>query len=129
MFCPVCRDEFREGFTRCEDCDADLVVDLDMVPVSSIERPGAAAGASAPPPSTATGEEAMIRMTHLCGFLTLEETREARDQLHHAGILSEILIREAPGGDPDRPVEEEFWLRVDHQRQAEAIQVLELDAE
>ncbi len=25
MFCPVCRSEYREGFTRCVDCDVDLV--------------------------------------------------------------------------------------------------------
>ena len=25
MFCPVCKYEFRRGFTHCNDCDADLV--------------------------------------------------------------------------------------------------------
>jgi|SRR5882724_11325627 len=25
MFCPECQSEFREGFTRCSDCDVDLV--------------------------------------------------------------------------------------------------------
>lgn len=25
MFCPVCRAEYRSGFTHCTDCDADLV--------------------------------------------------------------------------------------------------------
>lgn len=25
MFCPNCGDEFRAGFTRCNDCDVDLV--------------------------------------------------------------------------------------------------------
>lgn len=24
MFCPVCGDEYRPGFTRCNDCDVDL---------------------------------------------------------------------------------------------------------
>ena len=28
MYCPSCRAEFREGFFRCEDCDADLVETL-----------------------------------------------------------------------------------------------------
>ena len=27
MFCPNCGDEFRAGFTRCNDCDVDLVAD------------------------------------------------------------------------------------------------------
>ena len=31
MFCPVCRDEYREGFRRCSDCDADLVEALPSV--------------------------------------------------------------------------------------------------
>ena len=28
MFCPSCRSEFRSGFTRCPDCDVDLVETL-----------------------------------------------------------------------------------------------------
>lgn len=29
MFCPVCKSEYREGFTRCADCDVDLVPTLE----------------------------------------------------------------------------------------------------
>ncbi len=29
MFCPVCKAEYREGFTRCADCDVDLVEALE----------------------------------------------------------------------------------------------------
>jgi hypothetical protein len=28
MYCPLCRTEYREGFTRCADCDVDLVAAL-----------------------------------------------------------------------------------------------------
>lgn len=28
MFCPKCRAEYREGFSRCADCSVDLVEDL-----------------------------------------------------------------------------------------------------
>ena len=28
MFCPQCKAEYRPGFTRCADCDVDLVVEL-----------------------------------------------------------------------------------------------------
>ena len=28
MFCPKCGDEYRAGFTRCSDCDTDLVEKL-----------------------------------------------------------------------------------------------------
>ena len=33
MFCPVCKSEYREGFTRCADCEADLVDKLPDEPV------------------------------------------------------------------------------------------------
>jgi hypothetical protein len=29
MFCPNCKTEYREGFSKCSDCGADLVRDLD----------------------------------------------------------------------------------------------------
>jgi hypothetical protein len=28
MFCPICRSEYREGFTICAECDAQLVEEL-----------------------------------------------------------------------------------------------------
>src|SRR5215467_8736989 len=39
MFCPVCRVEYRSGFTRCTDCDVDLVEELPPEPVrTKIEK-------------------------------------------------------------------------------------------
>jgi hypothetical protein len=41
MFCPVCKAEYREGFTRCADCDVDLVYELPaaaIVPVEPVDR-------------------------------------------------------------------------------------------
>ena len=32
MFCPKCRTEYRPGFTRCADCDVDLVDSLPSQP-------------------------------------------------------------------------------------------------
>ena len=32
MFCPNCGDEYREGFTRCADCDTDLVATPPAAP-------------------------------------------------------------------------------------------------
>jgi hypothetical protein len=37
MFCPNCKAEYREGFTRCADCDVDLVESLASSPSSSGE--------------------------------------------------------------------------------------------
>lgn len=31
MFCPVCKGEFREGFTHCDNCNVDLVEDLNNI--------------------------------------------------------------------------------------------------
>jgi rubrerythrin len=99
MFCPVCRDEYRPGFTHCQTCDAPLVASLDAAP----ER------LPAPVVSEVAAEEATA---NFCGFLTLEEAREARDKVRAARLPAEILIRDAPKSAPDAPVQEEFWLRV-----------------
>jgi hypothetical protein len=50
MFCPQCRSEYREGFTRCESCDVPLVAvlppeagdpsDRDLVTVFETGDPG-----------------------------------------------------------------------------------------
>jgi len=33
MFCPICKLEYRPGFTRCNDCDVPLVASLDDIPM------------------------------------------------------------------------------------------------
>ena len=30
-WCPVCKNEYREGYTHCNDCDVDLVDSLEEV--------------------------------------------------------------------------------------------------
>ena len=97
MFCPKCKDEFRPGFTRCERCSVDLVEELS---VAEGQRD------AAPP-------ENPVRLADFCGFLTLEDAREARDQLRVERIRSEIVLREPPGANWDRPASEEYWLRVE----------------
>lgn len=47
MFCPVCRLEYRPGFTRCNDCDVPLVVSLDDASVHT-NAPGPAQEPDAP---------------------------------------------------------------------------------
>jgi hypothetical protein len=40
MFCPKCKAEYRQGFTRCVDCDIDLVYELPaaaIVPVAPVD--------------------------------------------------------------------------------------------
>ena len=97
MFCPECRDEFREGFTRCASCEVDLVGDL-----SSVES----TPARGPDPILA------VSVVDYCGFLSLDDAREARDTLHVAGTPTQIVIRNLTAGTPTAPVKEEFWLQV-----------------
>lgn len=39
MFCPVCKTEYRTGFTRCSDCDVPLVDSLETVRPAASEAP------------------------------------------------------------------------------------------
>ena len=45
MFCPKCKTEYREGFSKCADCDIDLVEKLpeqtyiDFVSVYKMDNP------------------------------------------------------------------------------------------
>jgi len=41
MFCPVCKAEYRQGFSRCADCDVELAYELPaaaIVPIESVAR-------------------------------------------------------------------------------------------
>jgi hypothetical protein len=39
MICPNCKAEYREGFTRCNDCDVYLVNSLPEIKETSVEEP------------------------------------------------------------------------------------------
>ena len=107
MFCPACQSEFRSGFTRCASCEVDLVHDLGSAPRSAAYPPKASGRSVEAAPEMEAAE-----LVTYCGFFSLEEAREARDQLRRNGIRSEICIREAPAADLQAPISEEFWLRV-----------------
>jgi hypothetical protein len=106
VYCPRCQDEFRSGFTRCERCGVELVHEL------SREEPRVA-----PPPVP-------VAVADYCGFFTLDEARQARDQLRVRHIVTDIVIREPFGATPDEPLREEYWLRVDSKRYREAHAIL-----
>jgi len=94
MYCPQCRSEYREGFTRCGTCEVDLVADLTSVP----REPPAA--------------DPMGPWVDCFGYLELHDARSLRDRLHLEGLRSEIVIRDLTAGRPDVPAEEEYWIRV-----------------
>jgi hypothetical protein len=68
MFCPKCKSEYRFGFTRCEDCDVDLVESLDA------------------PGNRAPGDDLSAPVLLWSGFHTgtLEEIRAALDDANIA---------------------------------------------
>jgi len=111
MFCPRCKDEFRAGFTRCANCDIELVESLDA--------PGRAP-AGPVPPRVSSGS-----LGDYCGFLSMDDAKQARDKLRGAGIRSEIAVRDAAEGGAD----DEYWLRVDVTRLVEVAGILGFDAD
>lgn len=115
MFCPVCHDEFRPGFTRCATCGVDLVDSLDDSPTDA--RGPEEAPDDAPP------SDPREPAVNYCGFLDLESAREAKSALARAGLRAEVLIRDADaiGG------KEEYWLRVPPSSFARAMAVLGYD--
>jgi rubrerythrin len=60
-----------------------------------------------------------------CGFLSIEDARQAREELRASGIPADILIREGGGEESGH---EEFWIRVPRRRFAEVAEVLQEDA-
>lgn len=38
MFCPICRSEYREGFTLCDECNVKLVDELSEEKISQQEK-------------------------------------------------------------------------------------------
>lgn len=114
MFCPICKCEFRSGFTRCEGCDTDLVEELASTDEPSISPAGSPAPAVGP-------------MAEYCGFLDLDEARQARDTLRRERIAADILIQEGPETGPDGPIQEEYWLRVEATRFRLAAPILGFD--
>jgi rubrerythrin len=63
-------------------------------------------------------------MLDYCGFFSLQDAKQAREQLRLSRIRSEIVLREPPDASWDAPPEEEYWIRVDAARIQEAHQIL-----
>ena len=84
MFCPQCKAEYRPGFTRCSDCDVDLVY----------EPPPAARGLGA------TGEDGLHTEDSddpFCSFWQGDDPRihaELCELLNEEGILHKTVRRE-----------------------------------
>ena len=111
MICPRCKHEYRPGFTRCGTCQVDLVEEDALVEPEPVQRETQVRIDSA----------TMAELLPFCGFLTLEEARQAREQLRESGIPADILIREI---EMEQSALEEYWIRVPRRRFAEVADVL-----
>ena len=81
MFCPQCNAEYRPGFSRCSDCDVDLV-----------QAPPHFALAGAPPPA----EPGDPNEDPFCSFWKGQDARvhaELREVLDEAGIPHKTVYR------------------------------------
>ena len=75
-FCPNCQSEYRPGFTRCRDCDVDLVASL---------------------PQAEEGIKTAIELVDVATFLDLPQAQMVRELLEENGIAT-ILLSDAGAG-------------------------------
>jgi hypothetical protein len=122
MFCPVCKAEYRQGFTRCADCDVELVYELPTGAVVPIEPIEAGDPEEDPFCSFWKGDDPRVH-AELCELLGEKgipcKTVRRQDHLFNWNIKSafeigvpfsqfgraEAAIKEAYGGE-DEPVSE-----------------------
>ena len=72
-WCPECGAEYREGFTRCSECDVELAV--------------------SPPPSLQTPREPGPPWVEVASYTSVEEARLAQGLLEEQGIEAEVVDR------------------------------------
>ena len=68
-----------------------------------------------------------VQMVDFCGFVDLDEARQARELLREHQIRGDIVIRDSPGGSSTSAVGEEYWLRVEASRHRHAAPILGYD--
>ena len=107
MFCPACKYEFRRGFTRCNQCDVDLV---DALP------PDEEAGYSAPTPAAALDHPVLLWSGASAGIFTaLTTALDAAEIPYNKEELDARLVFTSQHGDL------EIWVPAAHLPQAETI--------
>jgi hypothetical protein len=86
MFCPQCKAEYRQGFTRCADCDIELVHELTANAIGAHERVEPGDSEEDPFCSFWTGDDPRIH-AELCELLEKEsiphKTVRREDHLFH----------------------------------------------
>ncbi len=123
MFCPQCKAEYRSGFARCADCDAELVGELPAAAIVAAETAEPGDPSEDPFCSFGKGDDPRLH-AELCELLAEQsipyKTIRRQDHLFNWNTKSafeigvpfsrfdkaEAVIKEAYGGD-DEPASEE----------------------
>jgi hypothetical protein len=132
MFCPQCKAEYRQGFTRCADCDVELVHDLPANAIFAHEPVEPGDSDEDPFCSFWTGDDPRIH-AELCELLEKEriphKTIRREDHLFHISSYAafqigipfsmfergEAAVKEAYGsGEAIEPVSRLLPLESDH---------------
>ena len=80
MYCPKCKAEYREGFTKCSECQVDLVNELPKEPKKEPEKE--------------------IRLATVATYLTSEVATIAQGVLRSNDIEAEIFKDDVGGTRP-----------------------------
>jgi len=91
--------------------------------VVSLAEPGGSATEKPPTPA----ETPLVTMSDYCGFVTLDDAREARSRLWAYGIPCEIAVRLKPEADSAASEHEEYWLRVPRSERRGVMEILGYD--
>jgi hypothetical protein len=95
VFCPQCKAEYRQGFTRCADCDVELVPELTPEALAKAEKVTSGDTNEDPFCSFWEGEDPRIH-TEICQVLDEQniphKTLRRRDHLFNFSAKSEFQI-------------------------------------
>jgi hypothetical protein len=94
MFCPICKSEYREGYSRCADCDVDLVPALPPQP----DPPEPAPDDSGPDAVVLCREDDPATLTAILSALEARGIRFLDYPIHN------------PHARLDRPFPMKFWV-------------------
>src|SRR6476469_493824 len=87
LWCPECRSEYREGFTKCADCGVALVAVLPPRPDTPHTRPK--------PTGPFSSEDVSVELINLSEI----EAELVAAQLRSAGIPAAVMSVGAAGGE------------------------------
>lgn len=102
-WCPICKNEYREGIAECSDCGAQLVESLDMMDENKI--------------MLISGEEA--RLNRLYDFLIYTKISSAELSYDGENHLAEIWINESDQINAEKYLKI-FWMEEAKRKEAQA---------